>query len=98
MTMLVTTASRTPMRTIRRKDLRTAASFEMRCRVSQMYKKIVRFGLVFVLWPVIASAQDVHDHTPAVSGVPQGVPYFCAHPTVTSIATGLWSDSKIWST
>ena len=24
--------------------------------------------------PVAANAQDAHDHTPAVSGVPQGVP------------------------
>jgi hypothetical protein len=63
-----------------------------------MYKKIVRFGLVFVLWPVIATAQDIHDHTSPVSGVPQGVPYFCARPSVASIASGLWSDSKIWST
>ena len=45
-----------------------------------------------------ANAQDVHNHTPAVSGVPQGVPYFCANPTVTSIASGAWSDSKTWST
>src|SRR2546430_844131 len=70
----------------------------MRCRVSQMYKMIVRFGLLLTLWPAFASAQDIHDHTSAVSGVPQGVPYFCARPTVTSIASGLWSDSKIWST
>jgi hypothetical protein len=45
-----------------------------------------------------ATAQDVHSHTPGVSGVPQGVPYFCANPTVTSIATGPWSDAKTWST
>ncbi len=45
-----------------------------------------------------ATAQDVHNHTPAVSGVPQGVPFFCANPTVRSIGSGAWSDSKIWST
>src|SRR5262249_37756861 len=39
-----------------------------------------------------------HNHTPSVSGVPQGVPYFCENPTVTSIADGKWSDAKIWST
>src|SRR5215470_11496374 len=44
-----------------------------------------------------AFAQD-HNHTPAVSGVPQGVPYFCENPTVTSIAGGAWSDAKTWST
>src|SRR2546430_12860332 len=71
----------------------------MKCRVSQpMFKMIVRFSLVFAFWPAFVSAQDIHDHTPAVSGVPQGVPYFCAPPSVTSIASGLWSDSKIWST
>jgi hypothetical protein len=45
-----------------------------------------------------AGAQDVHNHTPAVSGVPQGVPYFCEKPTVTSVSGGLWSDAKTWST
>src|SRR2546422_9512434 len=44
-----------------------------------------------------AFAQD-HNHTAAVSGVPQGVPYFCENPTVTSIAAGPWSDAKTWST
>src|SRR5213593_2492879 len=48
--------------------------------------------------PVSGTAQDVHNHTPAVSGVPQGVPLFCANPTVRSIGSGAWSDSKIWST
>src|SRR5215472_8696311 len=44
-----------------------------------------------------ATGQDVHSHTPGVSGVPQGVPYFCANPTVTSVATGPWSDAKTWA-
>ena len=34
-----------------------------------------------------AGAQDLHSHTPGVSGVPQGIPYFCANPTVTSSGT-----------
>ncbi len=38
-----------------------------------------------------------HEHTPAVSGVPQGVPYFCANPTVTSAGSGAWSDPKTWT-
>jgi hypothetical protein len=42
-------------------------------------------------------AQDIHNHSPAISGVPQGVPYFCANPSVTSVASGAWSDSRIWS-
>src|SRR5579862_4264603 len=50
------------------------------------------------VWPPAASAQDAHDHTPSVSGVPLGVPYFCAHPSVTSAASGVWSDPGTWST
>ena len=49
-------------------------------------------------WPLSAGAQPAHDHTPAVSGVPQGIPYFCSSPSVTSTASGLWSDPKTWST
>ncbi len=45
-----------------------------------------------------ALAQEAHEHTAAVSGVPQGVPYFCAQPTVTTTASGLWSDPRTWST
>ena len=66
--------------------------------ITNMYTKIVRFVLIFALLPVFATAQDIHDHTSAVSGVPQGVPYFCARPTVTSISSGSWSESKTWST
>jgi hypothetical protein len=44
-----------------------------------------------------AIAQESHIHTPAVSGVPQGVPRFCASPTVSSVATGAWSNPAIWS-
>src|SRR5262245_28526632 len=43
-------------------------------------------------------AQHLHPHTPSVSGMPQGVPYFCAAPTVTSIANGRWTDASTWST
>jgi hypothetical protein len=45
-----------------------------------------------------AAAQTVHDHTAAMSGVPQGVPYFCANPSVTSAAGGAWSNPATWST
>jgi hypothetical protein len=44
------------------------------------------------------SAQGQHLHTPAVSGMAQGIPFFCANPTVTNVATGEWSNRKIWST
>jgi hypothetical protein len=33
-----------------------------------------------------------------VHGVPGGVPEFCAHPTVMSVANGNWSDPATWST
>src|SRR4051812_40196585 len=45
-----------------------------------------------------AAAQEVHLHTPGMSGVPQGVPRFCASATVSSVTTGAWSDPKTWST
>src|SRR5262245_30393421 len=66
--------------------------------ITNMYKKIVSFSLVLAFGISFACAQDIHDHTPAISGVPQGVPYFCATPTVTSISSGSWSESKTWST
>jgi hypothetical protein len=30
--------------------------------------------------------------------MPQGVPFFCANPTVTTVATGAWSNPATWST
>src|SRR5713101_4949406 len=53
---------------------------------------------VMAFGPLSARAQDAHDHTPAVSGAPLGIPYFCASPSVTSAASGLWSDTGTWST
>jgi len=53
------------------------------------------FAIVFAS-PV--RAQDAHDHTAALSGVPLGVPYFCAHPTVTTASSGSWSTPATWST
>lgn len=46
--------------------------------------------------PGAAMAQG-HLHGPA-SGIPHGIPQFCASPTVTSVATGAWSDPATWST
>ena len=70
-----------------------------------MRNRIFGFGLRLALaasavsfWAALANAQDTHNHTPAVSGVPQGVPYFCVNPTVTSTTSGVWSDSRTWST
>ena len=50
------------------------------------------------LSPFLVRAQGAHDHTHAASGVPLGVPYFCAEPNVLSVTSGVWSDPKIWST
>src|SRR4030095_11880076 len=66
--------------------------------ITNMNMKIIRFSLVLAFCPAFVAAQDIHEHTPAVSGGPQGVPYVCARPTVTSVTGGLWSDSKTWST
>ena len=72
-----------------------------------MLRKFRQFGTalgvlagIVALGPVSMSGQNdsAHDHTAAISGVPHGIPYFCASPTVTSRAPGLWSDPKTWST
>ena len=44
-----------------------------------------------------AGEQSIHEHMPAVSGGPSGVPHFCAQPSISSIASGAWSDAKTWS-
>ena len=49
-------------------------------------------------WNVVTTAQQQHAHTPGVSGLPHGVPFFCANPTVTSKSSGAWSDPATWST
>src|SRR5436190_14196327 len=60
--------------------------------------KIVLAALLLLAMPVMSAAvQETHLHTPGVSGVPQGVPRFCASPTVTSAASGAWSDARTWS-
>ena len=48
-------------------------------------------------WGTNLAAQE-HLHTPGVSGMPQGVPFFCAPVTTTSVATGPWSSPNTWST
>ena len=42
-------------------------------------------------------AQSDHPHTAALSGMPQGVPLFCAPATVTSVASGPWTARATWS-
>jgi len=52
-------------------------------------------SLFFLAQPV--AAQDAPTHTAPLSGVPQGVPYFCANPGLTSATSGAWSDPETWS-
>jgi len=56
---------------------------------------IATLGLFCVAQPV--AGQDAPTHTPPLSGVPQGVPYFCTNPSVTSATSGAWSDPETWS-
>ena len=42
-------------------------------------------------------AQEAHQHTPPVSGMPRGIPFFCANPTITSVNAGAWSNPRTWS-
>lgn len=58
-----------------------------------MFRKL----LLVVLIAAPAAAQT-HEHTPATSGVPQGIPLFCASPSVASVAGGAWSNPATWST
>src|SRR2546428_10414624 len=58
--------------------------------------KALHLAFIFALTSV-AWAQDTHNHTHEVHGVPGGVPEFCAQPTVTSVAGGAWSNPATWS-
>ena len=58
---------------------------------------VVRPLLLAVLIASPAAAQ-IHEHTPATSGVPQGIPLFCANPSVVSVGSGAWSSPATWST
>ncbi len=51
---------------------------------------------VLLVFAVTLAAQE-HNHARSVHGVPGGVPDFCANPTVTSAASGAWSDAATWS-
>jgi G8 domain len=54
--------------------------------------------LLFALLVAVPAAAQTHEHTQATSGVPQGIPLFCASPSVTSVASGTWSNPATWST
>jgi len=55
---------------------------------------VATFGLFCVAPPAVG--QDSPTHTAPLSGVPQGVPLFCANPSVTSATGGVWSDPATW--
>jgi len=46
----------------------------------------------------VSAGQEPHPHTPSVSGLPHGVPFFCSNPTVTTKSSGPWSSPATWST
>src|SRR5437773_7727138 len=59
--------------------------------------KLGYLGFIFALSSV-AWAQEAHNHSRDVHGVPGGVPDFCGQPTVTSVGAGAWSNPATWST
>src|SRR5438034_8624955 len=70
----------------------------MRARLSRFIFSVSLIAGAVAFQPTSGVSQDIHDHTPAVSGVPQGVPFVCANATARSIGSGAWSDSRTWST
>ena len=63
-----------------------------------LHRAVVVAVVLGVVGPRPALAQEAHMHTPAASGVPMGIPYFCANPTVVSVGSGSWSNADTWST
>src|SRR5579864_7855228 len=57
-----------------------------------------RHWILAIAAAAVLPAQDAHNHALEVHGVPGGVPEFCPNPTVTSVASGAWSDPATWST
>ena len=55
-------------------------------------------AFLFVLHPLAAVAQPVHEHALPVNAVGGGVPPFCAQPTAIAVADGRWSAPATWST
>lgn len=60
--------------------------------------------LLLVAASVLAAAQcsallaQEHLHLPPASGMPHGMPRFCAQATATSVASGAWSNPAVWAT
>jgi hypothetical protein len=72
----------------------------------RVLQQSVLIAAAFVLLlPALARAQDDDDsgggpsHDMSTGGqISKGIPRFCAEPTVTSVASGLWSNAATWST
>src|SRR5215831_537261 len=59
--------------------------------------KALHVGFILALTSIVW-AQETHNHSREVHGVPGGVPDFCSQPTVMSVAGGAWSNPATWST
>ena len=66
--------------------------------VNRTILRSVAFAIAAVALPVAALAQTDHVHALQVNGVPNGLPVFCAGPTVVAISDGAWSSPATWST
>jgi len=60
-------------------------------------KEVQRMKHAILLVFAVTLAAQEHNHARMVHGVPGGVPDFCGNPTVTSAASGAWSDAATWS-
>src|SRR5579863_1270322 len=58
----------------------------------------VRHLILVIAAAAVLPAQEMHNHALEVHGVPGGVPEFCPNPTITSVASGAWSNPATWST
>src|SRR6266849_665285 len=58
----------------------------------------LRHLILVIAAAVVLPAQDMHNHALEVHGVPGGVPEFCPNPTITSVASGAWSNPATSST
>ena len=59
--------------------------------------RVLRLTLVLVLGVVTGALAQQHAHAPA-SGIPKGIPRFCADATMRSVSSGPWSAAATWST
>jgi hypothetical protein len=70
--------------------------FALSTRPPQLRRHVFQAIPVFITFIAAGAlpARAQHAH----AALPHGVPYFCASPTVTSVASGPWSSGSTWST